>query len=235
MSSFDWKRALVALVLFGISFGYVEAAVVDYLRALYDPVRQHVHPGRSSDDLFPLLTLEQLRGTAPEHVRLLGVEVARELATLAMLGAVALAVARNAGQWLAAFAIAFGTWDVSFYVFLKVLLDWPPSLFTWDLLFLVPVPWAAPVLAPLLVSATMILAGALHLRREALGRPVHIRAQHWIGILTGAAVIVAAFTLEHRHLMAGDMPRGFNWALFGAGEAVGILSYVSALRSSRTR
>ena len=59
-------------------------------------------------------------------------------------GAVALAVARNAGDWAAAFVIAFGAWDITFYVVLKVLLDWPASLFTWDILFLIPVPWVGP-------------------------------------------------------------------------------------------
>ena len=70
-----------------------------------------------------------------------------------MLAAVALAVARNAAQRAATFVIAFGTWAITFYVFLKVLLGWPASLFTWDILFLIQVSWAGPVLAPVLVSA----------------------------------------------------------------------------------
>jgi hypothetical protein len=70
----------------------------------------------------------------------LTIEIGREAATIAMFAAVALAVARNAGEWAAAFVITFGTWDITFYVFLKVLLDWPASLFTWDILFLIPVP-----------------------------------------------------------------------------------------------
>lgn len=98
-----------------------------------------------------------------------------------MPGAVALAVARNAGQWAAAFVIAFGTWDITFYVFLRVLLGWTASLFTWDILFLIPVPWVGPVLAPVLVSAVMIAAGAWHLRREASGGPVDLRLPHWTG------------------------------------------------------
>jgi hypothetical protein len=150
-----------------------------------------------------------------------------------MLAAVALSVARNAGQWAAAFAIVFGVWDVFFYVFLELLMDWPPSLLTWDLLFLIPVPWAAPVLAPLLVSASMITAGSFHLWREAVGRPVRIRTPHWLGVFAGAAVIVMSFTLHYRHLLAGGLPRRFNWMLFALGEAVGILSYGGAVRTSK--
>ncbi len=61
-----------------------------------------------------------------------------------MLGPVALAIARNARQWTAAFAIAFGVWDIVFYVCLQLLLGWPASLLTWDILFLIPVPWGRP-------------------------------------------------------------------------------------------
>ncbi|MBK6833902.1 MAG: hypothetical protein IPG89_06345 [Bacteroidetes bacterium] len=46
------------------------------------------------------------------------------------------------------FIIAFAIWDIFYYVFLYVLLQWPESLFTWDILFLVPVPWTGPVIAP---------------------------------------------------------------------------------------
>ena len=143
-----WKRTVLALLLFGIAFGYLEAAVVTYLRALHEPARQRFHPGRSPSELFPLLTLEQMRAAAPGQMQALAIEVGRETATIIMLASVALAVARSAGDWAAAFVIMFGTWDITFYVFLKVLLDWPASIFTWDILFLIPVPWVGPVLSP---------------------------------------------------------------------------------------
>ena len=77
-----WKRATVALLLFGVSFGYVEAAVVAYLRALGEPVRERFYPGRGPDDLFPLLKLEQLEAGGPELLQVLKTEFAREAATL---------------------------------------------------------------------------------------------------------------------------------------------------------
>src|SRR5206468_746926 len=100
------------------------------------------------------------------------------------------------GEWAAAFVITFGTWDITFYIFLKLLLDWPASLFTWDILFLIPVPWIGPVLAPVLVSAVMIAAGVWHLRGKAQGTPVRIGAAHWSGIMAGAAVIVISFAMD---------------------------------------
>lgn len=224
---------MLAVLLFGVAFGYLEAAVVSYLRALHEPVRQQFYPGRPPAELFPLLTLDQTRAAAPEQIRVVGVEVGREAATLVMLAALALAVSENAGQWAAAFSIAFGTWDLAFYAGLKLLLDWPASLFTWDVLFLIPVPWAAPVLAPALVSAAMIAAGFWHFRREAAGEPVRLTPRQWAGLVLGALILILSFTLDSRNLLAGGRPHAFAWGLFSLGLATGILSYLHAVIASR--
>jgi hypothetical protein len=232
MSRFPWKRIVVALMLFGTAFGCLEAAVSSYLGQLYKPARQRFYPGSSPSEQFPLLTLDQLRESGPDQQRTLVIEIGREAATIIMLAAVALAVARNAGQWAAAFVIAFGTWDITYYIFLRVLLGWPASLFTWDVLFLIPVPWASPVLAPVLVSAVMLLAGVWHLRRDAHGEPVRIRAAQWAGIMVGAVVIVISFVLDYRNLVAGGMPHPFNWSVFSAGLLIGGGSYASAVHAA---
>jgi hypothetical protein len=230
LSQIPWKRTVLALLLFGTAFGYLEAAVVTYLRSLHEPARQRFYPGRPPADLFPLLTLDQLHGSGPEQTQTLAVEIGREAATIIMLAAVALTIARNAGEWAAAFVITFGIWDITFYIFLKVLLDWPASLFTWDILFLIPVPWVGPVLAPVLVSAVMIAAGVWHLRGQAHGRPARIGAVHWGGILAGALVIVVSFAMDYAHIMQGGRPHRFNWWVFATGLGLGSLSYFSAAR-----
>ena len=230
----NWKRRVLAVLLFGVAFGYLEAAVVTYLRALHEPVRQHYYPGRPPGELFPLLTLDQTRSAAPEQIRIIAIEVGREAATLVMLAALALAASENAGQWAAAFAIAFGTWDLAFYAGLKLLLDWPASLFSWDILFLIPVPWAAPVLAPSLVSAFMVTAGVWHFRREASGDPVRIAPRSWAGIAAGALILIVSFTLDFRNLLAGGVPRAFAWGTFSLGIATGALSYVHAAVSGKS-
>ncbi len=234
MGPIPWKRIVIALLLFGTSFGYVEAAVVAYLRRLHEPARQQFYPGRPPADLFPLLTMEQLQASGTDQQQLLAIEIGREAATILMLAAVALCVARTAGQWAAAFVIAFGTWDITFYAFLKLLLKWPASLFTWDILFLIPVPWAGPVLAPALVSAAMILSGVWHMRREARLEAVAIGAAHWTGILVGALVIVVSFAMDYRTIMAGGTPHSFNWGVFALGMAIGVGSYAVAARESRS-
>jgi hypothetical protein len=227
-AGFHWKRIVIAIVLFGTAFGYLEAAVVSYLRALHEPARLRFHPSRQPGDLFPLLTLPQLRDSGTLQTQTLVIEIGREAATLVMLATIALAVARNAGQWAAAFVVAFGVWDITFYLFLKLLLDWPASLFTWDILFLLPVPWVGPVLSPVLVSAVMIVAGVWHLRCEARGKCVRLGRPEWTGLFAGAVVIVVAFAMDYRNILAGGMPQPFHWGVFWTGMAIGMGSYLRA-------
>ncbi len=221
------KRIAAALILFGVSFGYVEAAIVVYLRTLYDPLRAQLYPGAQRNELFPLIRLDQLKAAGPQHAKLLAIEVGREAATLAMLAAAGLAISKSNGQWLAGFAIAFGVWDIAFYAFLKLLINWPASLLTWDLLFLIPVPWAGPVLAPLIVSATMIVCGLMYLKRP-LTRRTHW--SDWVGVCAGGLIVILSFTLDYHDLMAGGTPDAFAWWLFAAGEALGLLAFARVLR-----
>jgi hypothetical protein len=222
-------RTLVALTLFGISFGYVEAAVVVYLRSLYEPLHQRLHPDRSPGDLFPFIPLEHLEVPGMGHVNLPGTELGREAATLLMLAGAALAVARNTRQWLAAFVLTFGLWDLFYYVFLAVLIGWPQSVFDWDVLFLLPVPWAAPVLAPALVALTMVVAGVVVLWREAAGRPVRLAWGEWLGLVVAALVLIAAFCWDYRAVAAGLEPQEFNWPLFAAGEGIALGAFLRIL------
>jgi hypothetical protein len=223
------KRILIALCLFGVSFGYIEAAVVVYLRPHYQPLRLRYTPGAGDDESFPLLRVEQLEEAGREPLRLLWTELGREAATLLLLAAFALGVAQNFRQWFAVFGAAFGLWDIFYYVFLKVLLDWPASLLTWDLLFLLPVPWAGPVLAPIIVAASLLACGVILLAREAAGLPVYLRWPHWVGMVMGGLIVIAAFCWDYSNLLAGGQPNPFNWPLFAVGEGIGLASFGHAL------
>jgi hypothetical protein len=228
----NWKRSTAALLLFGISFGYVEASVVTYLNAVYEPLRQRVHTGRSSNNVFPIIPVDELKAADPQYLRLLKVELAREFATLGMLAAAAFLVGSSGAQWLAAFLIAFGSWDLSFYAFLKLLLHWPDSWLTWDLLFLIPVPWAAPVLAPVLVSVTMIGGGLMYFARESMRRPVTLAWPHWVGLIASGLILVGACTSDFRNISAGGMPGSFPWPVFAVAEALGVGTFLHAVLSS---
>src|SRR5579863_1281657 len=221
----SFLRPVAILLLFSTAFGYLEAAVVSYLRILHEPARRHYYPDRLSSEMFPLLTLEQVRAAGQEQQKTVFVEIGREAATMLMLAAIALAVAGNARQWTAAFAIAFGVWDIVFYAGLKLLLGWPSSLSTWDILFLIPVPWVGPVIAPVLVSVAMITGGIWCLWREASGRPLRIGVWSSLGVLLGALVIILSFTLDYGNILAGGMPNPFHWGVFGLGLGIGAVGY----------
>jgi hypothetical protein len=227
-------RMLTGLVLFGIGFGYVEAAVVVYLRALDAPIREkHIQPPR--DEVFPLLSLGQWKSGGGWHERIIATEIGREAATILMLAAVPLAYAVNWRQWMAGFLIGFGVWDIFYYVFLKVLIDWPASLLTWDILFLIPVPWVGPVIAPCLVAAWMVLLGALVLWREDRGRPAWVGWQHWFGGALSGLVIVVAFAWDCRNVIEGGFPNAFPWPIFAVGLALGVVVGLDTLRVRRVQ
>src|SRR5205085_1418823 len=157
------------------------------------------------------------------------VELVREFATLVMLAAAACAAARTISSWLGGFMICFGVWDIVYYVFLKALSDWPESFLAWDLLFLLPVPWAGPVLAPLLVAIVMTFFGTVFLYKEHAGRPVLLRRTDATLMVVGAVVTVVSFCWDHGNLLDGGNPQPFAWSLFAFGLAISIGAFLRAL------
>ncbi len=221
-------RTFLALLLFGVSFGYVEAAVVIYLRAVLAPIRHTAFQTTEDHGVFPLLTTKQIKNAGPEYAHAMLTEAGREAATLVMLASAGLAVAGNFRTWLAGFMISFGVWDIFYYVFLRLLVNWPDSLMTWDILFLLPVPWVGPVIAPVIVALSMIGAGGAILWREEKGRPIEFRTANLALIFGGGLTVIFAFCWDWRHTSAGGWPQPFNWPLFALGEVIGIVGFLHA-------
>jgi hypothetical protein len=195
------RRTFAWIVAFGVAMGFLEAAVVVYLRLLYYPAGFD----------FPLVLLPAIT---------VFVELGREAATIVMLWAVAALAGRNGAQRFAWFAILFGTWDIVYYVALKAVLDWPASLLTWDVLFLIPLVWTGPVLAPVIVSLGLLFGGWRLLERDARGLPLRLDRLDR-GLLGGSfAALLVAFMLNHGVVVAGGIPREFPWWLFVAGCAM---------------
>lgn len=211
-----------AIVLWAIAFAYVESAAVEYLRCIYYPLDR-------GGFQFPVLSLEQLESMGPEHVRRLIIELGREISTLVMLVAISLSAAGNRREAWAYFLIAFGTWDIFYYLWLKLFLGWPQGIMTWDLLFLVPVPWVAPVLAPVLISVTMIAAGLAVLALEWVGRPLDVSWSAWGLIVLGGLIVIVSFCLDFRAITTGGYPNPFNWPLFGLGLATALIPFLRSV------
>lgn len=216
-------KKLPSVVIWAVAFAFVEAAVVVYLRALY-------YPTYTTDLIFPLLTVEQLQAMGEGHVRRLIVELGRELATLIMLAGVGAMAGNNRREAWAHFMIAFGVWDIFYYVWLKLFLDWPAGIMTWDLLFLVPVPWVSPVLAPVIISLTMIGSGLVVLWYERHHRPLYVSWTEWALLTGGGVTVIVSFCWDYRNIMQGGMPNAFSWPLFFVGLSIGLGTFGRAWR-----
>lgn len=212
-------KRLPIVVAWSIAFAYVESSLVEYLRAIYYPLE-------NGGFRFPVITLDGLKAMGDEHVRRLAIEFGREVATLLMLGAVGAAAASNRREAWAHFMIAFGVWDIFYYVWLKAFIGWPESLMTWDLLFLVPVPWVSPVLAPVLISISMIAAGTTVLHHEAIGKPLRTRWIEWLMISSGGVIVIAAFCWDYKNIMEGGLPNPFPWLIFVLGLSLSAATFV---------
>ncbi len=224
---------VVALVILVVALAYIEAAVVVYLREVLAPARMAHFPDAVREPL-PLLSYARLEQAGGEIASLLKVEVIREVAALGVLFGVALGFRRRAGEFLGFFLLGFALWDIFYYVFLKMLLGWPASPATWDILFLIPVPWVAPVWAPLMVSAVLLVTGAVVLRRA--GRTIKTKKPlgAYLVILVGTAGILASFFLRTSEAF-GSVPQRFDWPWFLAGWLLGVVGLVWLLGGSSSR
>lgn len=212
-----FKNRLFWLTVWGVCFGYIEAAVVVYLRRIYYP----------DGFAFPVVMIEP--GIAV-------VELVREAVTLLFLWAVAALTYRTFQCRIAVFMILFGIWDIFYYIFLKAILNWPESLFTWDILFLLPVPWVGPVWAPVLVSAGMIYAGIVILYRHEKGSPISLGRVFWALEIAAGVVIVISFLIPGQVVLKETVPTHFPWYLFWAGYLTGIGAFkIKQLKQVKSR
>jgi hypothetical protein len=154
------RQQLIYAAIFGAAFGFVEAAVVVYLRAAVGLLPGY---GGTLDEVRRLSSAiyqqAQAVGQLPES--LLRVEVFREAATLFVLVTVALLAAERRRERFAIFLWVFAVWDICYYAGLWATVRWPSSLVTPDVLFLIPEPWLAQVWFPIAVSALTLVAVVL--------------------------------------------------------------------------
>jgi hypothetical protein len=198
----DRKRWLVVFV-YASAMAWVEAAVVFYLRTMVNRIEPY------QLDPFPII------GAMAQ------VEVAREAATLLMLLTVGILAGHSWRSRLGYFALAFGVWDIFYYVFLKVICGWPHSVMDWDILFLIPLPWWGPVLAPVLISLLLILWGTIASQCEHPQAPVLPRmiasGAGAVGVALGLQVFMAdsmAASHQGADAVRSVLPKSFHWPLF---------------------
>jgi hypothetical protein len=204
MTRLSGERARLSTVLvFAIAMAWVEAACVYYLRVMVD----RIDPYQAN----PL----PLRG-AIGHV-----ELVREAATLLMLATLGMVAGRTWHARWGYTAIAFGVWDIFYYVFLRMMTGWPRSLFDWDILFLLPLPWWGPVIAPLLIALLMTVGGSLAIRSAFAGPPSSFTRTLWRFQAFGIALALYVFMADsfaavyHGLDVRTIVPTTFNWPMYG--------------------
>ena len=223
-----WKK-LAIVSAFAVAMAFLEAVFVVYLRKLYYPA------GFGFPAVFPLDPF------------VYGLELFRELATVVMLACVGLLAGKKAYDKFAYFIYGFAVWDIFYYIFLKITIDWPLSLLTWDTLFLIPVQWVGPVLAPVIVSASMI-ALAILIINFSEKKKIFLDIKERLLLIVGSFVILYTFTYDYSHLiieggflsnlanlltdpryhqvMMAYKPIDYNWVLFASGEIMIIIAMI---------
>jgi len=191
--------------MFAIAMAYVESATVVYLRRIYG----------ISDFLLDIPPFDPV--IAP-------IEVGRELATLVMLMAVGWAVGKSLQTRLSYTFIIFGVWDIFYYIWLRVFIGWPNSLFETDLLFLIPLPWWGPIIAPVLIACLMVVGGILAVISEDKGRKIRLSAFDWTALIAGVLILLYSFMGNALAILPADVetlaqlrPTSFNWLIYILG------------------
>ncbi|MCA1741707.1 MAG: hypothetical protein LC630_04420 [Bacteroidales bacterium] len=231
----QYRQRFFWLAVFAVAMGFLEGIVVVYLHELYYP----------DGFEFPLKLMSE---------ELVKIEWIREIAILVMLAGVGIITGRNGLQRLFYALFAFGVWDIFYYAALKLLVGWPASLLTWDLLFLIPVPWLGPVLAPVLNSVTMIMMALLLIGRQERGYYIKVSISDWILIFGGALVILYTYLIDYTKLLIESgvtaksspeaeerlinmitnyIPESYRWPLFIVGEVLILAATANILIRSR--
>ncbi len=218
------KNKILALFfvvsLFSIAMGFLETAVVVYLRELHFP----------GGFKFPMAPIER---------NIAVTELLRELATVIMLIGVGYMAGRNFASRFGWFLYSWAIWDIFYYVFLKLLLDWPESFLTYDVLFLIPVIWIGPVITPIFVSCLMILLAYFLIKFDFEKKDVYFSKIEWILFASGSNILIIGFAWDYGKFVIQNysfskiwvwptnnvlmnvsnnyIPQGFNWPIYFLG------------------
>lgn len=222
--------------IFAIAMGYLEAIVVVYLREIYYPYGFD----------FPLKV---------DLSRIMGVEILREAVTIVMLASVGIIAGKNRLQKFLYFLFCFGMWDIFYYLALRILLGWPESIFTYDILFLIPVTWVGPVLAPVICSVVFIVFSFLIISKQEKGYEIKVKAIHWFLFFIGNLIVFITFIWDFagiiinggflgkifsfnadenfKKVVSEFIPTFYNWYAFAVGEVLIILSLLLPIKKGK--
>jgi hypothetical protein len=214
----DRRAAYASLWLLALAFGWIEGSVVVYLREM----AARAGGVQVAGALSSVQALESLAGG------LVPVEMAREACTMVLLGAVGWLAGRANADRIGAFLLTFGIWDITYYAVLHLVSGWPQSITTWDVLFLIPSPWVAPVWAPVADATLFVIAGSY-----LFWTPDRDRRYRWIDVgvlLIAVGLTLVAFLAGSTTAIEHQLPDRFPVGLFWSGFILGGAGFVAAER-----
>ncbi len=236
MKKESWKK-LGIVMIFAAAMGFLEVVIVVYLRKLYYP--------RGFN--FPLASIETW---------VINIEWIREFFTVVMLICIGFLAGKTLYEKFAYFLYSFAIWDIFYYIWLKVILNWPASFLTWDLLFLIPWPWAGPVITPIIYSVSITILALCIIHYKDKNYKIKLSKIEWVLFILGSATIMFTFLYDYGQLIfrwgfASEFftlavnesflqlvfsytPTSYNWMLFIAGEILIIISiFLFFIRTKR--
>ena len=192
------NKNLILVALFAIAMAYLESAVVVYLREMYG-IKDLIRDTPLDADIFTFI------------------EIGREAATLVMLVIIGL-ITGTSWKSKAGYSIfSFAVWDIFYYFWLYVFIQWPKSLFEWDILFLIPLPWWGPVITPIMISIVLIIISYLLISEKRL----KIKPSDWIIFCISILIILYTFMEDSIRVIITGIgnidevrPIEFNWIIF---------------------
>lgn len=214
---------IIWISIFSIAMAYLEAAIVVYLRRLF-----------GIGDL--------ILQVPPFDQQIAVIELGRELATLIMLLAIGWIAGHNIQSRLSFTFIAFGVWDIFYYVWLNIFIGWPISLLDPDLLFLIPLPWWGPVLSPVLISILMITGGIAVLRENEKKAFIHFSLSFWIPLILGVLMMLYSFMADAIQILPASSsvlndlrPTQFNWPVYLIGLGLASASVLQLMTTQKKK
>jgi len=214
MNISTYTKTLFFLSLFAIAMAFVESAVVVYLRAIYYP----------EGFAFPL---------QPHTDYKIIVEICREAATIVMLMAVAHISGRKFWERFACLIFIFGIWDIFYYVWLKVLLNWPATIWDGDILFLIPLPWIGPVIAPVSMSLLMIICSVMMIRSLEKGHEFSPTPMAFVIAIVATCLILYSFMYDTGATLHQQMPLPYKYWLLIIGNILYITAFLMSYFKGR--
>ena len=206
--------------IYAITMGYLESAVVIYLRETMFG---------NSEQVFPIRFMESQLGR---------VESIREAATIVMLLTIGYLAGRNIFQKWMFFVYSFAIWDIFYYIFLRIFTGWPNSLGDSDVLFLIPVVWVSPVIAPILISLLLTLTSTILIFLSEKSESLQVSITNIEFFLLGAVAVFYSFTEQIFRILLLQGPKGledfapisFDWLSFSIGFLLMCLAAIKTVK-----